>query len=92
MSRGRTGLLGMSGCVVTMVAGTGASVWYTQVKKNHTPAKQNDTVQLHKGTPQPTGVELLPAPGEFVNCKLKDGEDHLAMPAADCRAKGGTTS
>ena len=39
----------------------------------------------------PEGVKLLPAPGEFVDCRLENGQ-HLAMSAADCRAKGGTTS
>jgi hypothetical protein len=39
----------------------------------------------------PKGVKLLPAPDEFVDCKLKDGEN-FAMSAADCTAKGGTAS
>src|ERR1700720_1958971 len=84
-------LLGTSGCVAVMIASTGASIWYTQAKKSDTPVKQDDTAQSTKGTPPPKGVQLLAAPGEFVNCKLKDGENH-AMSAADCRANGGATS
>jgi hypothetical protein len=86
-------LLGTSGCVAAIigVAGAGAGFGYTQAKKSHTPVKQDDATRPAKGTPRPEGVKLLPAPGEFVNCKLKDGEK-LAMSAGDCRAKGGTTS
>jgi hypothetical protein len=86
-------LLGTSGCVAAIVgaAGAGAAFGYTQVKKSDTAVKQDDTKQPAKGAPQPNGVELLPAPSQFVDCKLKDGEN-LAMTAADCRAKGGTTS
>jgi hypothetical protein len=86
-------LLGTSGCVAAIIgaAGAGAGFGYTQTKKSHTPVKQHDPTQPAKGTPRPKGVKLLPAPGEFVDCKLKDGEK-LAMSAGDCRAKGGTTS
>ena len=84
-------LLGTSGCVAAIVAGAGAGFGYTQIKKSHTPVKQEDTTHSVKGTSRPKGVKLLPAPGEFVDCKLKDGQN-FAMSAADCSAKGGTTS
>jgi hypothetical protein len=86
-------LLGTSGCVAAIIgaAGAGAGYGYTQAKKSHIPVRQDDPTQPAKGTSRPKGVKLLPAPGEFVDCKLKDGEK-LAMSAADCRAKGGNTS
>ena len=96
-------LLGTSGCVAAAIVGAaGAGYGYTQAKKSSRPVKQPGTTQPAKDTAPakdttpakvapPEGIKLLPAPGEFVDCKLEDG-GHLAMSAADCRAKGGTTS
>ena len=58
---------------------------------NETTQPTNGTTPPTKATTLPKGVKLLPAPGEFVDCRLEDGQ-HFAMSAADCRAKGGTTS
>lgn len=89
-------LLGTSGCVAAALvgaAGAGAGFGYTQAKakKNETAAKTDGTRQPVRTTQRNDGVKLLPAPGEFIECTLKDGE-HLAMSAADCKAKGGTVS
>jgi hypothetical protein len=81
-------LLGTSGCVAAIVgvAGAGAGLGYTQAQKSNAGKSQPT-----KGAPGFKSVALQPAPGQFIECQLKDGEK-LAMSAADCRAKGGTTS
>jgi hypothetical protein len=81
-------LLGTSGCVAALLggAGAGAGLGYTQAQKSHT-----GTGQPTKGTARAKSVELQPAPGQFVDCTLKDGTK-LAMSAADCRARGGAAS
>jgi len=88
-------LLGTSGCVAAALvgaAGAGAGFGYTQTKaKNEAPMRQAGTVQPVRDTQRADDARLLPAPGDFVECTLKDGE-HLAMSAADCKAKGGSTS
>jgi hypothetical protein len=86
-------LLGTSGCVAAVVgaAGAGAGIGYTQVKESNAAAKQDAATQPAKSKPRPKAVEALPAPSQFVECNLKEGEK-LAMSAADCRAKGGTPS
>jgi len=86
-------LLGTSGCVAALVggAGAGAGFGYTQAQKSHTRVKQAGTAQPTKGTARAKSVELQPAPGQFVDCTLKDGTK-LAMSAADCRARGGAAS
>ena len=85
-------LLGTSGCVAAVVgaAGAGAGLGYSQAKKTNTAAKQK-AAQPGQGKPQPASVEPLPAPTQFVDCKLAEGEK-LAMSATDCKAKGGTAS
>src|SRR5215469_261868 len=85
-------LLATSGCVAALVgvAGAGAGYTYSQVKKNQSPSKQGVTAQPANGAPPPKGVKLLPAPGEFVDCKRKDGLNY-AMSADACNAQGGTT-
>ena len=88
-------LLGTSGCVAAVLvgaAGAGAGIGYTHAnaKKSETAAKTDGTAQPVR-TSQRTGVKLAPAPGEFIECTLSDGQ-HLAMSAADCKAKGGTVS
>ena len=86
-------LLGTSGCVAAIVgaAGAGAGLGYAQTKKSSTAAKQDAATQPANGKPQRKSVEPLPAPGQFVDCNLKEGEK-LAMSATDCKAKGGTPS
>jgi hypothetical protein len=86
-------LLGTSGCVAAVVgvAGAGAGLGYSQVKKSNTAVKQDAAMQPGKGKSQLKSVEPLPAPTQFVDCNLKEGEK-LAMSAADCKAKGGTAS
>jgi hypothetical protein len=83
-------LLATSGCVAAIV-GAGAGYTYSHLKKNHSPYKQGVTAEPANSAYPPKGVKLLPAPGEFVDCKLKDGL-HYAMSADDCKAQGGTTS
>jgi hypothetical protein len=86
-------LLGTSGCVAAVVgaAGAGAGLGYTQAKKSNKAVKQDAATQPAKGKPQAKSVEPLPAPTQFVDCNLKEG-DKLAMSAADCKAKGGSPS
>ncbi len=87
------GMLGTSGCVAALVggAGAGAGLGYTQAQKSHTGVKQAGAGQPTKGTARAKGLELQPAPGQFVDCTLKDGAK-LAMSAADCSARGGAAS
>jgi uncharacterized protein YceK len=89
-------LLGTSGCVAVALvgaAGAGAGFGYTQAKarKNDAPTRRAGMVQSARDTERADDAKLLPAPGDFVECTLKNGE-HLAMSAADCKAKGGSTS
>ena len=89
-------LLGTSGCVAVALvgaAGAGAGIGYTHAnaKKSETAAKTDGTAQPVRTSQQSGGVKLAPAPGEFIECTLSDGQ-HLAMSAADCKAKGGTVS
>jgi len=86
-------LLGTSGCVAAVVgaAGAGAGLGYSQTQKSHSGTKTAGTTQPTKGTARTKSVELQPAPGQFVDCKLTDGT-MLAMSAADCRARGGASS
>jgi hypothetical protein len=86
-------LLGTSGCVAAVIgaAGAGAGLGYTQAKKSNTAVKQDAATHSAKGKPQLESVEPLPAPSQFVECNLKEGEK-LAMSATDCKAKGGTPS
>jgi len=84
-------LLGTSGCVAALVgaAGAGAGLGYSQTQKSKAGTKQAGTAQ--PGTARTKSVELQPAPGQFVDCQLTDGTK-LAMSAADCRARGGSSS
>jgi hypothetical protein len=86
-------LLGTSGCVAAVVgaAGAGAGLGYAQAKKSNTAAKQDAAAPSAKGKSHPESLKPLPAPGQFVECQLKEGEK-LAMSAADCKAKGGAPS
>jgi hypothetical protein len=86
-------LLGTSGCIAAVVgaAGAGAGLGYTQAQKTNTGVKQDGTAQPAKGTARAKTVKLQPAPGQFVDCTLRDGAK-LAMSAADCKAKGGAAS
>jgi len=86
-------LLGTSGCVAALIggAGAGAGLGYTQAQKSHTGVKQAGAGQPTKGTARAKGLELKPAPGQFVDCTLKDGAK-LAMSAADCSARGSAAS
>jgi hypothetical protein len=89
-------LLATNGCVAAALvgaAGAGAGIGYTHAnaKKSETAARTDGAAQPVHTTQQSGGVKLLPAPGEFIECTLSDGE-HLAMSAADCKAKGGTIS
>jgi len=86
-------LLGTSGCVAALVgaAGAGAGLGYTQAHKSNAGVKQAGTGQPTNGTARTKTVKLQPAPGQFVDCTLKDGAK-LAMSATDCRARGGAAS
>ena len=85
-------LIGTSGCVAAIIgaAGVGAGFGYAQMKKGDAQVAKGDTKPPAQGTRRPESVGLLPAPGGFVDSKLKDG-GIVAMSAADCGAKGGTT-
>lgn len=89
-------LLGTSGCVAAALvgmAGAGAGIGYTHAnaKKDETAARTDGAAQPVRTSQTTGGVKLAPAPGEFIECTLSDGQ-HLAMSAADCKAKGGTVS
>src|SRR5262249_30231248 len=86
-------LLATSGCVAALVgaAGAGAGYAYSHAKKNQSPSKQSGAPQPASGASPPKGTKLLPAPGELVDCRLKDGVNY-AMSADNCKAQGGTTS
>jgi hypothetical protein len=83
-------LLGTSGCVAAVVgaAGAGAGLGYSQAQKTNADAQKDGTA---KSTARAKTVKLQPAPGQFVECTLRDGTK-LAMSAADCKAKGGAAS
>src|SRR5258707_670686 len=86
-------LFGTSGCIAAVVgaAGVGAGLGYSQAHKSHAGVQQGSAAQPTEGTPRAKSVKLQPAPGQFVDCTLRDGAK-LAMSAADCKAKGGAAS